>query len=202
MTAAANEDIVGSVGAFDSAATTSLAIPVARSTPPQAPGPRDRSTRNEARNLIWIAVIAALAIGVGSLVLASLHGTGGAGGSPSSSGGPTASLSATASAGRSPTAKPTADGFARAQARLSDLRAAIADASGGHGIKGREANEIQALLLQEQHSLDSRDASGARATADQLVQGINNIKDEQIDEEQAQALKDAARALQNAVAGL
>jgi hypothetical protein len=154
--------------------------------------------------LVWLAVIAALAIGFGGLVaLAGLRGTGGAGGSPSPSTGPKASPSATASPGTSPTPKPTADRFAPAQARLADLRDAIAAASGGHGIKGREANDLQGLLLQEQGALDSHDAAGARATADRLVQTINNdIKNDRIDKTQAQALIGAAKALRDAVAVL
>jgi hypothetical protein len=154
--------------------------------------------------LVWLAVIAALVIGFGGLnALAGLRGTGGAGGSPSPSAGPKASTSATASPGPSPTPRSTADRFAPAQARLADLRDAIATATGGHGIKGREANELQDLLLQEQRALDSHDAVGARATADQLVQTINNdIKNDRIDKAQAQALVGAAKALRDAVAVL
>jgi hypothetical protein len=204
--AVSTQDPDGSIGSFDSAATTSLAIPVAGSGQPpgHAPGTRDRSTETGSRTLVWLVVIAALAIGFGGLVaLTGLRGTGGAGGSPSPSAGPKASPSATASAGPSLTPKPTANRFAPAQARLADLRDAIAAASGGHGIKGREANDLQALLLQEQRALDSHDAGGARATADQLVQTINNdIENDRIDKDQAQALVDAAQALRDAVAVL
>jgi Protein kinase domain len=200
--AAAGEDTAGSIGSPDSAATTSLAIPVERSGPlGHAPGTGDRRTETGTRTLVWLAVIAVLAIGFGGLVaLTGLRGTGGAGGSPSPSAGPKASPSAVASAGPSPTPKPTADRFAPAQARLADLRDAIAAASGGHGIKGREANELQGLLLQEQGALDSHDAGGARSTADQLVQTINNdIQNDKIDKAQAQALVAAAKALRDAV---
>jgi hypothetical protein len=154
--------------------------------------------------LVWLAVLVAFAVGFGGLVaLAGLRGTGGAGGSPYPSAGPKASPSASASAGPSPTSKATADPFAPAQARLADLRAAIAAASGGHGIKGREANELQGLLLQEQSALDSHDTGGARATADRLVQTINNdIENDRIDKDQAQALVGAAQALRDAVAVL
>jgi hypothetical protein len=102
-----------------------------------------------------------------------------------------------------PSPKPTADRFAAAEARLVDLRDAIANVSGGHGIKGREANELQGLLADEQTALDSHDGGAARATADQLLQAIrNDTEDDGIDEDQAQALVNAAQALQRAVAGI
>lgn len=202
----AAENPAGSIGSSDSAATTSLAIPVARSGQPvaYAPGRRDRSSQSRSRTFVWLAVVAALAIGFGGLVaLTGLRGTGGSGGSPSPTAGQKATPSVSPSAGPSPTPKPTADGFAPAQARLADLRDAIAAASGGHGIKGREAKELQELLVQEQGALDSHDAGSARATANQLVQAINNdIENDRIDKDQAQALVGAAHALRDAVAGL
>jgi eukaryotic-like serine/threonine-protein kinase len=204
--AAAAENSAGSTGSSDSAATTSLAIPVARSGQPigYTPGRPDQGAQSRSRTFVWLAVLAALAIGLGGLVaLTGLRGSGGTGGSPSPSTAPKATPSASQSAGPSSTPKPTADGFARAQARLADLRDAIAAASGGHGIKGREANDLQGLLLQEQGALDSHDAGGARATANQLVQTINNdIANDRIDKDQAQALVGAAQALRDAVAGL
>jgi len=106
------------------------------------------------------------------------------------------------SARPSQTPKPTADAFAPAQTRLANLCNAIAAASGGHGIKGREANELNGLLAQAQRALDSHDAVGARKTADQLFQAINNsIRNDRIDKKQAQVLVDA-EALQDAVARL
>ena len=42
-----------------------------------------------------------------------------------------------------------------------------------------------ASLTQEQRALDSHDAVGARTTAAQLVQAINNIKSDEIDKKQA-----------------
>ena len=205
MAAAAAENPTESIGSSDSASTASLAIPVARSGQPvgYAPGRRDQRAQPRSRTIVWLAVVGALAIAFGGLV--ALVGLGGAGrpagGSPSLSAAPSPSPSP--SAGPSPTPKPTADPFALAQARLADLRDAIAAASGGHGLKGREANELQGLLVQEQGALDSHDAGGARATADQLVQTINNdIENDRIDKDQAQALVDAAQALRDAVAGL
>ena len=202
MAAAAAENPAGPIGSSDSASTTSLAIPVARSGQPvgYAPAGRGQRAQPRSRTFVWLALVGALAIAFGGLVaLAGLGGS--AGGSPSRSAAPSPSPSR--SAGPSPTPKPAADPFAPAQARLADLRDAIAAASGGHGIKGREANELQGLLVQEQGALDSHDAGGARATADQLVQTINNdIENDRIDKDQAQALVDAAQALHDAVAGL
>jgi eukaryotic-like serine/threonine-protein kinase len=200
--AVATADAAGSLDATASAATTSLAIPVAPPGQPLGEAPiADRSAEAGSRTLVWLAVIAAVVIGIGGLVaLTGLRGIGAPGGSPSPFLGQKASPSATASAGPSPTPKPTVDRFAPAQARLADLRDAIAAASGGHGIKGREANELEGLVLQEQGALDSHDAGAARATADQLIQTINNdIKDDRIDKAQAQALAGAAKALRDAV---
>jgi hypothetical protein len=153
-----------------------------------------------------IAGIVVLAIALGAFI--ALGGIGPSGGSSPTSAG----AKATASAGPSstspslspgPSPKPTADAFAAARARLADLRDAIASASGGHGIKGREANELQALLNDEQNALESHDGGAARASADQLVQAINNdIESDRIDKAQAQALVDAAQALRRAVASL
>jgi hypothetical protein len=196
----------GGTSAAAADAITARAIPV---TPPEAPAPYPASTlerisRPASRTGLWLALLAALAIGLGALVvLTSLRGTGRAGGSPTPSAAPKATRSASASAAPSPTPKPTADAFAPARSRLADLRDAIAAASGGHGIKGREANELQALLAQEQGALDAHDAGAARATADQLIQTINDdIQNDKIGEDQARSLVAAAQALRGAVARL
>jgi eukaryotic-like serine/threonine-protein kinase len=208
---ALDEDPVTSIGSVDSAMTTSVAIPLVRSEGPSgdAPGGRARSAPSRSRSVVWLVVVGIIAIALGGLfALAGFGGVGGSAGSPSPSAGLTATPSAvgaspspSSSAGPSP--KPTADRFAPAIARLADLRDAIAAASGGHGIKGHEANELQGLLTNEQGALDSHDAGGARATADQLVQAIkDDIESDKINKDQAQALVDAAQALRKAVAGL
>lgn len=201
------ENPAGSVAPYDSDMTTSVAIPVAQQGPrvEHAVGIRDRSAQSRSRAYLWLAIVGALVIAFAGLVALAGFG-GGRPGSPSPSVRPAATPSAAApspspSPSTRPSQTPTADAFAPAQARLADLRSAIASASGGHGIKGREANELDGLLAQEQSALDSHDAVGARTTADRLVQAINNIKNE-IDKKQAQALIDAAEALKNAVARL
>ncbi|HEY8637291.1 MAG TPA: serine/threonine-protein kinase, partial [Candidatus Limnocylindrales bacterium] len=117
--AAVAEQPVGPVGSSASGATTSLAIPVAQ--PDEAvgypPARQDPGPRSGSRTAFWLAVLAALAIGLGGLiVLTGLRGAGGGGGSPSLSAGPKATRSASSSVAPSPTPKPTADGFAPARA--------------------------------------------------------------------------------------
>jgi hypothetical protein len=210
LTAVGAENPVGSFGPDGSAMTTSIAIDVASQGPRvgHAAGTRDLSARPRSRVLVWLGIVGALVIAFMVVVALASLGEGGSLGSPSPPVRPAATPSVAApSASPSPSArpsqtpKPTADGFAPAQARLADLRSAIAAASGGHGIKGRDANELTGLLAREQSALDSHDAAGARTTADQLVQAINKIKND-IDKKQAQALSDVAKALQNAVARL
>lgn len=204
------ENPAGSIAPYGSDMTTSVAIPVAPQGPRvgHATEIRDRSAQSRSRAYLWLAIVGALVIAFAGLVALAGFG-GGRPGSASPSVRPAATPSAAApspspspSTRPSQTPRPTADAFAPAQARLANLRSAIASASGGHGIKGREANELDGLLAQEQSALDSHDAVGARTTADQLVQAINNIKKDQIDKKQAQALIDAAEALKNAVARL
>ena len=198
------------IGRDGSAMTTSVAIPVAPQEPRvgQTSEMRDRNARSRSRAYFWLVIVGALAIAFAGLLAFAGFG----GGRPSSASPslrPTATPSASAlssspspSTRSSQTPKPTADAFAPAQARLANLRTAIAAASGGHGIKGRVAKDLNDLLAQEQRILDSHDAVGARTTADQLVQAINHIKKDQIDKKQTQALIDAAEALQHAVARL
>jgi eukaryotic-like serine/threonine-protein kinase len=205
----------GAIDASDSASTASFETPPVRSARRTSPplGRRERETRPRSRTIEWLAIVGALAIAFGGLV--ALVGLGGAAsptGSPSGSRSPIAGASGAASslpASASPSAstkpKPSAspDRFAPAKARLADLRDAVAAVSGGHGIKGRAANELQGLIAQEQQALDSQDAAGARTTADQLAQTIDqDIKDDNIDKDQARTLVDAAQALRDAVANL
>ena len=213
MMAAGAENPAGSIAPYGSDMTTSVAIDEGQ------PGPRVEhavglpawSAQFRSRGLLWLTIVGALVIAFAGLVALTSLGEGGASSSPSPSVRPAATPSAAVPSpspspsprpSRTPAPTPTADGFAPAQARLASLRNAIAAASGGHGIKGREANELNGLLTQEQRALDSHDAVGARTTAAQLVQAINNIKSDEIDKKQAKALIDAAQALQNAVARL
>ena len=198
----------GSIVSPDPAMTTSVAIPTGRSGRPSdlVTPARGRGVPTRPRAFGWIAAVVVLAILLAGLI--ALGGIGSSGGSASASAGVKATVAgATPSVAPSPSArpspKPTADRFAAAEARLVDLRDAIANVSGGHGIKGREANELQGLLADEQTALDSHDGGAARATADQLLQAIrNDTEDDGIDEDQAQALVNAAQALQRAVAGI
>jgi serine/threonine-protein kinase len=196
-----------SIAAPDPVLTTSVAIPVGRSgrQSDDTSQRRDRRTPLRTRTLGWIAGVVVIAIALAGLI--ALGGIGPSGAPSTSAGVKTTTSAATPSRSPSPSAgpsaKPTADRFAAADARLADLRDAITTASGGHGIKGREANELQGLLADEQSALGSHDGSAARATADKLLLTIrNDIEGDRIDQDQGQALVDAAQALRTAVAGL
>ncbi len=201
-------DPAAPIGSPDPGMTTAAAIPVG--LPGGASGERspsdDRMAPPRTRTLGWVAGVVVLAIALGALI--ALGGIGQSRGSPSTSAGAKATKSApppstSPALSARPSPKPTADPFAAADARLSDLRNAIANASGGHGIKGREANDLQGLLADEQSALGSHDGGAARATADQILQTIrNDTEDDGIDKGQAKTLVDAAQALRRAVAGL
>ena len=202
----------GSIEPPDPAVTTAVAIPVARSgrpsdDPSARPDRPDRWAPARPRTYGWVAAIVVVALAIAFAGLIALGGIGPSG-APSTSAGVKATTSAptpsrSPGASTQPSAKPTADRFASASARLAGLRDAIATASGGHGIKGREANELQSLLANEQSALDSHDGGSARTTADQLLQAIqDDVKNDRIDKAQAQALVDAAQALRKAVASL
>ena len=203
------ENPAGSIAPDESDMTTSVAIDLAQpgSQVEHAVGTPDQSPPFRSRAFLWLAIVGALVIAFAGLVALTSFGEGGPNRSLSPSLRP-AAISSGLAPSPSPSSRPsrtptaTADGFAPAQARLASLRDAIAAASGGHGIKGREANELNDLLAQEQRALDSHDAAAARSTAAQLVQAIKDIKSDEIDKKQAKSLIDAAQALQSAVARL
>ena len=146
-----------------------------------------------------------------TLALGALIAVGGMGQSrvsPSTSAGAKATKSVTTpptspSPSAPPSPKPTVDPFTAADARLSDLRDAIANASGGHGIKGREANELRGLLADEQSALDPTMAvPRARSPTGSSRRSGNDTESDGIDEAQAKARADAVQAPRKALAGL
>jgi hypothetical protein len=125
--------------------------------------------------------------------------------------GPTASPSATASVGGSPSASAsarpsataTADQFADARAASDEMRAAIADAGGDDGLKGRDARDLEKILDRFDRALDTGDTQAARDEADQLAAQVAElIEEDDVDDEVAERLRTAADGLVDAANGL
>jgi tellurite resistance protein len=100
----------------------------------------------------------------------------------------------------SPTPRATLDAFAAARARLADMRAAIDAARGSGGLKGKDANELDALTNKVDQAITDRDAREAREAADKLVEEVRkDIEEGRVSGERAQRLLDAAEALRDAI---
>jgi hypothetical protein len=187
----------GSMGLHDQTTLTRVLLPAKGALPPvEAPTPR-----RSGRTLAAVgALLAALLLGLAAFLLFG-----------SDDPGPTASPSATASVGGSasasasarPSATATADQFADARAASDEMRAAIADAGGDDGLKGREVRDLEKILDRFDRALDTGDAQAVRDEAGKLAAQVAElIEQDDVDDEVAERLRTAADGLVDAANGL
>jgi hypothetical protein len=137
------------------------------------------------------ALLIALLLGLAAFMLFRFDGSGG-----------TASPSASASVGASPSgtvsASPTrtVDPFYDARAASDEMRAAIAAARGPDGLNGREARDLESLLDQFDRALDNDDPKTARDEANKLAGQVAELIDQgAVDAQGAARLRTAADGL-------
>jgi hypothetical protein len=197
-------------------AKTVLAIPTA---PPLAPEParaaepavgrRPRSPWAVGAGLLLVALaLLALVAFLAWIGGSSRPGIVGPGASPVGS---TASPSVGATAPASPLASPvatatlapstSADPLAAARAAVRDVQVAIAAAKGGRdGLKGKEANDLDAIVNSVQQALDDGTLRDAAKRSDELVHRVEDlIRRRAVTGQQADQLLAAARALRDAL---
>ena len=181
-----------------------------RSRPPRAPRRVDRA-QTTSRGLSerpGLIVVAAFVLVV--LLLAGLSSILGGGSGPGSS--PSAPLVVVAPttsrglASLSPPPSPTRlitpkpDPAARALDALDRVIAAINDARGGGGLKGKEANELERLASDVGARLRSGDFDEAHEAASHLEERVRKLGHE-LDQARRQRLEDTVAALLDAIPG-
>jgi hypothetical protein len=193
---------------LDHDATTAMAVPVSSSPPtafmpvPNVGRQRGRSARRglpRGSGIVTGAVVGVLV----AIALLGLAGSLGPGlmATPSM---PGATVVPTTSA--SPSPAPTATPMAtpsladRALAALGDVDAAIADAVGSGGLKGKNRNDLLRLASEVRSRLEGGDIDAARHAADELAHKVDELSKD-LDQAQENRLLDAVAALLEILTG-
>jgi serine/threonine-protein kinase len=181
------------------------AIPVADPAPERAR--RDPTREQTPGPVPWLRVATAIAVGLAILatiaVLSGLGGSSGlAGPSATSSRGPRSNPPSVApSAGLSPSAAAPSPSVDPAVDALRGMEAAIAAARGGpDGLKGKEANDLEAQASDVQRALDRGDRTAALDAARKLDQRVADVS-KGLADDRAAALRQASAALVRALGG-
>jgi hypothetical protein len=98
-------------------------------------------------------------------------------------------------------AAPSTDPLADARAAIRDARLAIAVAKGGRdGLKGKEANDLDARVNAVEQALDEDNLRDAAKRANDLVKRVDDlVRRRAVSGQQADRLVAAARELQEAI---
>ena len=192
----------------DDDATTAIAVPVT-SSPPTARIPLPASGRERPRSKSrrglprGSGVLAGAVVGVlAALALLAFAGTLGSPQATSTAPGSTVPATSTASPSPVPTASPSATPSLadRALIALNEVDAAIADAVGGGGLKGKDRNDLLRLAADIRSRLEDGDIDGASHRADELAHKIDEVAKD-LDETRENRLRSAVAALQAILRG-
>ena len=181
-----------------------LPSPSRRASPAaQRPGPT-RGRRTSVSPLL-ASLLGAAAIG---LLLAFLLSAGNPPASPSPSVRPSPSRSASPSPSPSPSPSsspsssptPRPDRFAAARSALNETYAAIANAKGAGGLKGKDANELDRKADAVSAAINRRDASAAAKAADDLLAKVREfVREGKVGGSAADRLLQAAQQLRSSI---
>jgi serine/threonine-protein kinase len=177
------------------AETAVVSVPAAPAARPPAPPSAPRSAQGRSNTLTGSMLAAALVAAVIIAALALSAGPRpGVGASPSEPASPTASPSESPSASPSAAPSPTPSVADRALAALDGVDAAIGAAKGGGGLKGKEANTLEAKAREVRSALQAGDLDKAAKAADALDAAVKKVARE-IDQGPRERLENAVTAV-------